>query len=44
MEPADVMKGMNSMLPDDIYIKNIEHVSDNFHARFNAIVRNIYIK
>ena len=37
MEPADVMKSMNSMLPDDIYIKNIEHVSDNFHARFNAI-------
>jgi len=27
---------MNSLLPDDIYIKKVEFVSDDFHARFNA--------
>ena len=27
---------MNKMLPDDIYIKNIENVSQDFHARFNV--------
>lgn len=32
-----LMRGMNSLLPDDIYVKNIKEVSDDFHARFNAI-------
>lgn len=27
---------LNKMLPDDIYIKNVETVSDDFHARFNV--------
>lgn len=27
---------MNSMLPDDIYVKQLEEVSENFHARFDA--------
>ena len=27
---------LNSLLPSDIYIKNIEEVSDEFHARFNV--------
>ena len=27
---------MNSLLPDDIYIKKVERVSEEFHARFNA--------
>lgn len=29
-------KALNSVLPSDIYIKKIESVSDNFHARFDA--------
>lgn len=29
-------KALNSLLPEDIHIKNIEEVSDNFHARYNA--------
>lgn len=29
-------KALNSLLPEDIYIKNVEEVSDNFHARYNA--------
>ncbi len=32
-----LQKGMNSLLPEDIYIKKVEKVSDDFHARFNAI-------
>lgn len=31
------LNSANSMLPDDIYIKEIKSVSDNFHARFDAI-------
>ena len=31
------LRSVNSILPDDIYVKNLEAVSDNFHARFNAI-------
>jgi len=30
-------KALNSLLPDDIYVKNVKEVSDDFHARFNAI-------
>ena len=29
-------KALNSILPEDIHIKNVEEVSDNFHARYNA--------
>ena len=32
-----LMNSINSLLPEDIYVKNVEEVSDNFHARFNAI-------
>jgi len=32
-----LQKGMNSLLPSDIYVKKIENVENDFHARFNAI-------
>ena len=32
-----LQKGLNSLLPNDIYVKKVEEVSDEFHARFNAI-------
>lgn len=32
---------MNKMLPNDIYIKKIEKVKDNFHARFD-VVKKVY--
>ena len=42
--PDKLIKGMNSLLPSDIYVKKIELVSDDFHARFNAIGKEyIYI-
>ena len=44
ISPERLLKGMNALLPDDIYIKNIEIVSDEFHARFDAIGKEyIYI-
>lgn len=36
-----LMRGMNSLLPGDIYVKNIKEVSDDFHARFN-VKRKVY--
>ena len=32
-----LQKGINSLLPEDIYVKKIEEVNDDFHARFNAL-------
>lgn len=36
MECDKLLHSMNSMLPDDIYVKNLIEVSENFHARFDA--------
>lgn len=37
-------KALNSLLPDDIYIKSVQQVDKDFHARFNAIGKEyIYI-
>ena len=44
ISPERLLKGMNSLLPSDIYVKNIDVVDDSFHARFNAIGKEyIYI-
>lgn len=32
-----LQRSINSLLPEDVYVKHIEVVSDEFHARFNAI-------
>lgn len=32
----NMKKALNSLLPDDIYIKNVEEVNDTFHARYSA--------
>ena len=32
----NLKRGLNTYLPQDIYIKNIEEVDDDFHARFSA--------
>ena len=31
-----IRRGLNSLLPDDISVKNAEYVPAEFHARFNA--------
>lgn len=44
MEPENLQKAINSLLPGDIYIKNIKQVEDDFHARFNVKAKEyIYI-
>lgn len=35
---------INSLIPDDIYIKNIEVVDDNFHSRFNVKAKEYVYK
>ena len=35
--PDKLMKGLNSILPDDIYVKSVHEVDDNFHARYDVI-------
>lgn len=44
ISPERLLKGVNSLLPEDIYVKNIEIVEDNFHARFNAIGKEYIFK
>lgn len=34
---AKLNKALNSLLPEDIYVKKVEEVRENFHARFDAI-------
>lgn len=44
ISPERLIKGMNSLLPDDIYVKSIVLVDDDFHARFNAIGKEYIYK
>ncbi|MFA6627251.1 MAG: tRNA pseudouridine(38-40) synthase TruA [Bacilli bacterium] len=37
MNELSMKKAINSSLPADIYIQSVEHVSDDFHARFSAV-------
>lgn len=39
-----LVKGLNSLLVEDIYVKNAIEVSDNFHARFSAIGKEYIYK
>ena len=42
--PDKLKSALNSLLPDDIYIKTVEIVSEDFHARFNVKAKEyIYI-
>lgn len=36
IECSKLKKSLNSLLPDDIYIKGIVNVKDDFHARYNV--------
>lgn len=42
MDLKKLKKGINSLIPDDIYIKEIIQVKDDFHARFN-VKKKIYL-
>lgn len=42
--PDKLFKAINSLTPDDIYIKQVEEVSDDFHARFNVKAKEYIYK
>ena len=44
IDPDKLKHSMNSLLPGDIYIKDIEVVSDIFHARFNVKAKEYIYK
>lgn len=44
ISPDRLIKGMNALLPSDIYIKQINMVDDDFHARFSAIGKEYVYK
>lgn len=37
LSPEILLKGLNSLLPEDIVIKSCERVNDQFHARYDVI-------
>ena len=39
-----LLKGINSLLPSDVYVKKVEIVADDFHARYNAIGKEYIYK
>lgn len=44
MSCENIKNALNSMLPDDIYVKNVDEVSNTFHARYNVKAKEyIYI-
>jgi len=40
----ELKKALNSLIPNTIYIKKVEIVSDDFHARFNVKFKNYIYK
>lgn len=36
MKESNMKRAINSLLPEDIYVKDVEVVSEDFHARFSA--------
>ena len=41
---ANIKQGLNSLIPDDIYIRTITVVDDDFHARFSAKAKEYIYK
>jgi len=37
LKPEEILKGLNSLLPDDIVVTAAGEVDDSFHARFSAV-------
>lgn len=44
IEEEKLRDSLNKMLPDDIYVKRIEKVSDDFHARFDVKAKEYIYK
>ena len=37
IDPESLRKGLNSLLPDDIFIKNAEYIPTDFHSRYSTL-------
>lgn len=37
LAPEEILRGLNSLLPDDIVVLEADEVDDSFHARFSAV-------
>ena len=44
ISPDKIKQGLNSLIPDDIYVKKVFEVDDNFHARFNVKAKEYIYK
>ncbi|MBQ8234069.1 MAG: tRNA pseudouridine(38-40) synthase TruA, partial [Bacilli bacterium] len=44
MDVNRLCKAINSIIPNDIYVKNVEVVDDSFHARFNVKAKEYIYK
>lgn len=42
--PEKIKMGLNSLIPDDIYVKKVIEVEENFHARFNVKAKEYIYK
>jgi len=42
--PEKLSKGLNSLLPPDIFVRRVEEVPEDFHARFSAIGKEYIYK
>ncbi len=42
--PEKIKMGLNSLIPDDIYVKKVFEVDDSFHARFNVKAKEYIYK
>lgn len=42
--PEKLKDGLNSLLPDDIYVRRLEIVEDDFHARYNVKAKEYVYK
>lgn len=42
--PEKLSKALNSLLPEDIFVRRVEEVPDTFHARFSAIGKEYIYK
>lgn len=40
LKPEEILRGLNSLLPDDIVVLESEEVPDSFHARFSAVSKS----
>lgn len=44
IKPEKLKNAINSLIPNDIYIKDIKEISDNFHARYSAKAKEYIYK